>query len=68
MVKHLTLDLGSGPNVRVVIFMISSPMLGSALGMKPTKKKKKKKKKKRRAKEADKPESLYAFLTKNMVM
>jgi len=37
-VKHLTVDLSSGPDLRV---MSSSSMLGSMLGMEPTLKKKK---------------------------
>ena len=36
LVKHPTLDLGSGLDLRVVS---SSPVLGSMLGMKPTFKK-----------------------------
>jgi len=39
LVKHLTFDLSSGFDLRV---MSSSPMLGSVLGVEPTKKKKKK--------------------------
>jgi len=38
LVKHLTFDLSSGFDLRV---MSSSPMLGSVLGVEPTKKKKK---------------------------
>ena len=40
--QHLTLDLSSGLDFRVVS---SSPMLGSTLGMEPTLKKKKRKEK-----------------------
>ena len=43
-VKCLTLDLSSGLDLRVVS---SSPILGSALGMKPTLKQNQKKKKSR---------------------
>ena len=41
-IERLTLDLGSGLDLRVIRVMSSSPTLGSVLVMEPTLKKKKK--------------------------
>ena len=51
LVKHLTLDLSSGLDLRVVS---SSPSLGSTLGMEPTQKQKQKQKQNKKSKNKNK--------------